>query len=138
MMSHKSAFDDGMTDEKTVLGELKSIHSLLERQLMPATPAPTPQKKGFINEFKDFLKSYKVMGLATAFILALYLGGLVQALVTDLVMPIVTIFTPGLDWELIVFGPFRVGHFMGELITFIIIALVIFLIVKLTTKLGLQ
>jgi len=128
-----------MTDEKTVLGELKSIHSLLERQFIPAAPEPAPgKKKNLLEEFKDFLKTYKVMGLAAAFILALYLGALVQALVTDLVMPIVQIFTPGLDWEAILLGPFRVGHFVGQLITFIIIAFVIFLIVKLTTKFGIQ
>jgi len=127
-----------MTDDKTVLGELKSIHALLERQFIPAAPAPSPVKKNLLEEFRDFLKTYKVMGLATAFILAIYLGALVQALVADLVMPIITIATPGLKWEDIAFGPFLVGHFFGQLVTFIIIAFVIFLIVKLTTKFGIQ
>jgi len=86
----------------------------------------------------DFLSKYKVMGLAVAFILGLYLGALVQALVNDLIMPIITIVMPGVEWETIQLGPFRVGHFIGALITFIIVALVIFLIVKIIKRWGIE
>ena len=37
-------------------------------------------------------------------------------------MPIVQFATPGVTWESIELGPFRIGHFIGALITFIIIA----------------
>ena len=53
-------------------------------------------------------------------------------------MPIVQFATPGITWESIELGPFRIGHFIGALITFIIIALVIFLLVKITKKWGIQ
>ncbi|MCP8313582.1 MAG: MscL family protein, partial [archaeon] len=76
----------------------------------------------------------KVMGLAVAFILGLYLGALVQALVNDLIMPIIQLAMPGIQWELIEVGPFRVGHFIGALITFILVAFVIFIIVKMTKR----
>ncbi|MGQ9597644.1 MAG: large conductance mechanosensitive channel protein MscL [Thermoproteota archaeon] len=91
-----------------------------------------------MEEFKNFLSEYKVMGLATAFILGLYLGALVQALVNDLIMPIISLATPNVAWEEILIGPFRIGHFIGSLITFIIVAFVIFLIVKVTTKMGIK
>ena len=78
------------------------------------------------------------MGLAVAFIMGIYLGALVQSLVSNLVMPIVELALPGIQWELLVLGPFRIGAFIGDLITFVIVALVIFLIVKLTTRIGLQ
>lgn len=91
-----------------------------------------------INEFRDFLSKYKVMGLAVAFILGLYLGGLVSALVSDLIMPIIQLAMPNIQWELIELGPFRVGHFVGTLVTFIIIAFVIFLIVKATKRWGIE
>ncbi|MCJ7650997.1 MAG: MscL family protein [Candidatus Lokiarchaeota archaeon] len=92
-----------------------------------------------MDEFKEFLIQYKVMGLAVAFIMGLYLGALVKSLVDNLVMPIVELFTPeGFAWEAFTLGPFRVGSFIGDLITFLIIALVIFLIVKLTTRLGIK
>jgi large conductance mechanosensitive channel len=76
--------------------------------------------------------------MAVAFIFGLYLGALVQALVNDLIMPIIQFATPGVGWETIELGPFRVGHFIGALITFLIVAFVIFLIVKMTKKWGLE
>ncbi|MBS7610304.1 MscL family protein [Candidatus Bathyarchaeota archaeon] len=91
-----------------------------------------------MNEFKAFISQYRVMGMAVAFILGLYLGALVQALVNDLIMPIIQIATPGIKWELIELGPFRVGHFIGALITFIIVAFVIFILVKITKKWGIE
>ncbi len=124
-----------MSKEEEILVELKKIRELLE-------PKPAPQKlekpHGLLNEFKDFISRYKVMGMAVAFILGLYLGGLVKALVDDLLMPLITLFTPGVQWETIALGPFRVGHFTGALITFIMVAFVIFLLVKLTSKLGIE
>ena len=125
-----------MTKEDEMLEELRIIRGAL----VPAPPPKEPEKKmGLIEEFKKFIKEYKVMGLAVAFIMGLYLGSLVKSLVDNLVMPIVELFTPtGFDWEMFTLGPFRVGAFIGDLITFIIIALVIFLLVKLTTRLGIE
>jgi large conductance mechanosensitive channel len=121
-----------MSKEDKMLEELKRIRELLE------TKPPPPPPKGLWNEFKDFLSKYKVMGLAVAFILAIYLGTLVKALVDDLVMPIVTLILPDVEWENIVAGPFRVGHFIGALITFIIVAFVIFILVKVTKRWGIE
>jgi large conductance mechanosensitive channel len=118
--------------DNKMLEELKRIRELLEPK-----PAPPPPK-GIWNEFTDFLSKYKVMGLAVAFIMGIYLGDLVKALVDDLIMPIVTLAMPGIDWETIVAGPFRVGHFIGALITFLIIAFVIFILVKITKKWGVE
>jgi len=78
------------------------------------------------------------MGLAVAFIMAIYLGDLVKALVNDLIMPVVTLVMPDIEWEKLVVGPFRVGHFAGTLITFLIIAFVIFLMVKVTKRWGIE
>ena len=80
-------------DEK-MLNELKKIRELLEPK--PAPPAPAPPK-GLWNEFVDFISKYKVMGLAVAFILGFYLGGLVQALVKDFVMPLIGLVIPGMQ-----------------------------------------
>jgi len=118
-----------------ILQVLKEIKALLEPK--PAPPAPPP-KKGLWNEFIDFISKYKVMGMAVAFILGLYLGTLVQALVNDLIMPIITLALPGVEWEVFVLGPFRIGHFIGALITFLLVAFVVFLIVKITKKWGIE
>jgi large conductance mechanosensitive channel len=53
-------------------------------------------------------------------------------------MPIVTLILPDVEWENIVAGPFRVGHFIGALITFIIVAFVIFILVKVTKRWGIE
>lgn len=126
-----------MPKEDKILEELKRIRELLEPK-----PAPPPPK-GLWNEFMDFLSKYKVMGLAVAFIVGIYLGNLVQALVSDLVMPIIGLAIPGLgdlatlQYEVAqqIFG---VGHFLATVITFIIVAFVIFVLVKITKKWGIE
>jgi large conductance mechanosensitive channel len=124
-----------MSKEDKMLEELRRIRQLLEPK--PAPPAPPPPK-GLWNEFMDFISKYKVMGMAVAFIMGIYVGAVVQALVEDLIMPIITLAMPGVEWETIVAGPFRVGHFIGTLITFLIVAFVIFIIVKVTKKWGIE
>jgi len=124
-----------LSKEDKMLEELRRIRELLEPK--PAPPPPPPPK-GLWNEFMDFVSKYKVMGMAVAFIIGLYLGALVKALVDDLIMPIVQLAMPGIQWELIELGPFRVGHFIGALITFLIVAFVIFIIVKLTKRWGIE
>ncbi len=118
-----------MANDDEILEELKKITALLTPK-----PAPPPPK-GFMNEFRAFMSQYKVLGMAVAFILGLYLGALVQALVNDLIMPIIQYTTPpGVKWQNIAAGPFEIGSFFGALLTFIIVALVIFLIVKISSK----
>ncbi len=142
-----------MSKEGKMLEELKRIRELLEPK-----PAPPPPK-GLWNEFMDFLSKYKVMGLAVAFIIGLYLGALVQALVTGLVMPVIGIAVPGLgnlatykipvpptelDSQGNPIDPnyvgqlFGVGEFLAALITFIIVAFVIFIMVKVTRRWGIE
>ncbi len=132
-----------MAVEEKLLDELRKIRELLEPKEKPIIEKIKP--KGFKdrsirikNEFLEFIKQYKVMGLAVAFILATYLGELVKALVTDLIMPILE-YIPGVgviaDWAV---GPFLFGHFIAAFITFLIVALVIFVLVKITTKIGVE
>ncbi len=121
-----------MSQEDEVLEELKRIRKLLEPK-----PAPPPPK-GIRSEFKDFLSRYQAMGLAVGFIFGVYLGTLTKAFVDDLIMPIFTLPMSTENWENIVVGPFRVGHFISALMTFLFIAFVIFIIVKLTKYWGIE
>ncbi len=128
-----------MITEDKMLEELKQIRELLAAK--PAPPPPAPQ--GLWNEFKTFIENYKVMGLAVAFILGVYLGLLVQSLVSDLVMPIIGLLLPGMDNLSTLTIPvanqeFGVGNFLVALITFIIVAFVIFILVKITKKWGIK
>ena len=129
-----------MPKDDAVVNELKAIKELLTPK---PPPPPPPKPKGLMNEFKQFLSEYKVMGLAVAFILGLYLGILVQALVKDLLMPLIGLVIPGIEnlstLTVTIFNQvFAVGDFMVAVITFIIVALVIFLIVKLTNRAGIK
>lgn len=122
-----------MDKEDEMLEELKKIRMSLEK-----APPPEPPK-GFVNEFKDFLSKYKILGLAVAFILALYAGLLVQALVKDFIIPLLGLAIPGLaDLASYSVGvlkqSFGIGDFLVALITFIIVALIIFIVVKLAKK----
>ncbi len=137
-----------MSKEDEMIIELKKIREALEK-------APPPQPpKGLWNEFKDFLAKYKVLGLAVAFVLGLYLGGVVQALVKGFVMPLIGLVLPGMSnlSTLKVGVPsttfdasgnppvgyagqvFAVGDFLVALITFIIVAFIVFLVVKIAKK----
>ncbi len=123
----------GVPQDDEVLAELKKIRELLT----PASAPPAP--KGFVSEFKAFLSQYKVLGLAVAFILGLYLGALVQALVKDLVLPLIGIPLGNAanltDYSFLFSGQeFMLGDFLNALLTFILVAIVIFLIVKVANR----
>ncbi|PIN90683.1 large conductance mechanosensitive channel protein MscL [Candidatus Pacearchaeota archaeon CG10_big_fil_rev_8_21_14_0_10_32_14] len=88
----------------------------------------------FAKEFKEFLKEYKIVGLAIAFIIGLASSNLIKSLVDNVIMPIVTFFIPRGNWQTatVKFGPVVLGWgaFLGALVNFIIIALVVFFIAK--------
>ena len=96
------------------------------------------EKKGFIAEFMEFLLKYQVIGLAVAFIIGAAATKMVTATVTDIIMPIIGALIPSGSWRTAVInaGPiaFLVGDFIGAIIDFVIIALVVFLIVKYMMK----
>ena len=93
------------------------------------------------HHFKDFLSKFKVVGLAIAFILGLYLGVVIQALVKDIILPIIGLALPGigdLATLSIAVGSqkFGIGDFLAAVITFIIVAFVVFILVKIAKKMN--
>jgi large conductance mechanosensitive channel len=125
-----------VSSNEKMLDELKKIRELLTPA--PKPPAP-PAPKGIAQEFKAFFSEYKVLGLAVAFILGVYLGALVQALVKDLILPVIGIPLSAVGdlstlKEYFAGQTFSVGDFLIAVITFIIVVLVIFLIVKLAKR----
>ena len=89
---------------------------------------------GIFKEFIDFLKEYKVVGLAIAFIIGAASTTLVKSLVNNIIMPMITPFLPAGAWRTATFslGPIKIGwgEFTAELINFVIIAIVVFVIAK--------
>lgn len=94
--------------------------------------------RGFNQEFMDFLQKYQVIGLAVAFVIGTAATKLVNSTVNDIIMPIIAVLVPGGAWRTATFdiGPlkFLLGDYIGAIIDFVIIALVIFLIVKYIMK----
>ncbi|MFA5303907.1 MAG: MscL family protein [Candidatus Nanoarchaeia archaeon] len=93
---------------------------------------------GLILEFKEFLHDYKVMGLAIAFMMGAAINSLITSLVNDIIMPLITSFVPEGAWKeaTLIIGPVVLnwGSFLSNLINFVIIALIIFLIAKIFFK----
>ncbi|MEK6890712.1 MAG: MscL family protein [Nanoarchaeota archaeon] len=87
-----------------------------------------------VKEFKEFIKEYKIAALAIAFVIGIATTSLIQSLVNDIIMPIITPFIPGGAWKTATFsmGPIVIswGSFLAAVINFIIIALVVFLLAK--------
>lgn len=85
-------------------------------------------------EFIEFLKTYGIIGLAIAVIIGGKLNELVGSFVNDLLMPLV--FAPALeaanvaDIRLLNYNGILYGKFLGALIDFSIVALVVFLVAK--------
>ena len=130
-----------MALENDILEELKKIREAVTPKATPPAPAP----KGIIAEFKEFIGKAGVLGLAIGFIMGAAIGKVVSALVQDLIMPIPGALIPGGDWRKAVITvpvghgmSFGIGDFIGAVIDFAIIALVIFLIAKSAAKTGLK
>jgi large conductance mechanosensitive channel len=126
-----------MTDQQQneMLEEMRKIRELL-------TPKPAPVgRKGFVGEFIDFVGKYKVLGLAVAFVLGMYLGEVVKGLVVGLLMPAINmILKPRMSGDSLVgaFDPFRPGLFVTALITFVIVCLFIFVTMKVAKKWNIE
>jgi large conductance mechanosensitive channel len=87
-----------------------------------------------IKEFKDFIMKGNVMDLAVAVIIGGAFGKIVSSLVNDILMPLIGLILGGVNFTglAVTVGDAKLtyGNFIQALIDFLIIALVIFLLVK--------
>jgi large conductance mechanosensitive channel len=128
--------------EKEILDELKKITELMAPK--PPAPAP-PAAKGMWAEFVDFIGKAGVLGLAVGFIMGTYIGKVVSALVSDIIMPIPGAFTSGGDWRKAILTlpigngmNFALGDFVGVILDFSIVATVVFFIARYAKRIGLK
>jgi large conductance mechanosensitive channel len=103
-------------------------------------------------EFKDFLLKTNALALAIAFILGLALAAVVTSLVTDIIMPPVGLALGGVDFQNMFIDlsgkgyktlaeakdagapTINYGLFLNSVITFVIVAFVVFLIARALIK----
>jgi large conductance mechanosensitive channel len=114
------------------------------------------KKPKIMDEFRDFISKGNVFGLAVGIIIGIAFGAVITSMVSDIIMPPVGLATGGADFSdnYIVLKPghvnrtevssfdslaaakaagantFRYGLFINQLINFLIVALVIFAMVK--------
>lgn len=91
-----------------------------------------------LQEFRDFIARGNVMDMAVGIIMGAAFTAIVTSLVDDLVNPLIGLFTGGVDFSthMIRMGEgedaasFMYGNFINACIKFLIIAWVVFLLVK--------
>jgi large conductance mechanosensitive channel len=88
-----------------------------------------------LKDFNEFVKEYKIVPLAIGFVMGVASNDLVKSLVQDVLMPIVApLLMAGGTWQKAVLhlGPITIfyGSFLAQLLNFIILAFIIFIIVK--------
>ncbi|NSX53721.1 large conductance mechanosensitive channel protein MscL [Parasulfitobacter algicola] len=105
-----------------------------------------------LNEFKDFIARGNVMDMAVGIIIGAAFTAIVTSLVGDLINPIIALFTGGIDFSgwFYVMGDgefasveaaqeagasvFAIGNFIMAIINFLIIAFVVFMLVKMVNR----
>jgi len=98
----------------------------------------------FVREFKEFLVKQNALALAVAVIVGAAIGKMVSSIVDDVINPIIGMMLPGGSWReakivlsrttdatgKVVENGITYGHLIGAIVDFVIIAFVIFLIIK--------
>ncbi len=95
-----------------------------------------------IKEFKDFIAKGNVMDMAVGIIIGAAFTAIVGSLVEDLINPIISLFMGGIDFSSMGIkltdgedgAVFAYGKFIMAIINFLIIAFVVFLLVKAVNK----
>ena len=102
----------------------------------------------YMNEFKEFIAKGNVMDMAVGIIIGAAFTAIVTSLVGDMLMPVIGVFTAGIDFGDLYYpldgnsyanlaaaeeagaAVLKYGLFINALINFLIVAFVVFLMVK--------
>ena len=90
--------------------------------------------KGFIEEFKAFAMKGNVIDLAVAVVIGAAFGKIVSSLVDNIITPLVGTLMGGVSFSSLTFtfgeAVFTYGAFIQSIFDFLIVALVIFMVIK--------
>jgi large conductance mechanosensitive channel len=93
---------------------------------------------GLLDEFKNFAFKGNVIDLAVGVIIGAAFGAIIKSLVDNVIMPLVGLFMPGgkgyEGWKIVVgegetAKTIPYGKFIGEVVNFLIVALVLFIFI---------
>ena len=106
------------------------------------------EKKGFIAEFKEFIARGNVMDLAVGVIIGAAFQNIVNALLSSFITPLISVITGGAEKDeagnlMLVGGQFEIrgvafdyGTFISAILNFLIMALILFLMIRAVNKLS--
>ncbi len=99
------------------------------------------KRKGFVHEFKEFIARGNVMDMAVGVIIGGAFGKISTSLVNDIIMPLLSMLTGGIDFtawkwvlkEAVGENPevaVNFGVFLATILDFIVIAFAVFCVIK--------
>lgn len=83
-----------------------------------------------IKEFRDFINRGNLIEIAVAFVIGVAFGAVITSLTEDMINPIIGKLFSVEELSAWVVSGVRIGAFVGALINFVIVAFVMFLVVK--------
>ena len=103
------------------------------------------EKKGFVQEFKTFISRGNVVDMAVGVIIGSAFTKIVNSLVNDVLMPALGVLTGGVNFadlkfvitpatEEVAEVAIKYGAFVQNIIDFLLIAIVVFVMVKIINK----
>ncbi len=94
--------------------------------------------KIFVKEFKTFISKGNVLDLAVAVVIGTAFSKIITSIVDDIFMPLIGIILGGINFNNLYFkvgdAVVRYGSFLQSIINFTIIALCIFIVIKIMNK----
>ena len=113
------------------------------------------KKPAWIDEFKTFAIKGNALSLAVGVIVGAAFQSIIKSLTDDVIMPVIAIFMGGIDFSQIkivlprlfgdpvldeagnvVLNTLNIGNFISAIINFLILALVVFWLVRILTKMS--
>lgn len=85
---------------------------------------------GLIKEFKEFAMKGNVVDLAVGVVIGAAFNEIVKSVVSDLFTPLFTLFGDKPDFSSYKLGPLNIGNFINALISFLIVAVALFTVIK--------
>ncbi|HEU5055955.1 MAG TPA: large conductance mechanosensitive channel protein MscL [Kofleriaceae bacterium] len=82
-----------------------------------------------LKEFRDFIMRGNVVDLAVAVVIGAAFTKIVNAIVSEIIMPLIGKVMPEGGWTTYSVGGIRVGVVFNEIIQFLVVALVLFIVV---------
>ncbi|MBP1554895.1 MAG: large conductance mechanosensitive channel protein MscL [Oscillospiraceae bacterium] len=92
------------------------------------------KKKGLFAEFKEFMAQGNALNMAVGVVIGGAFSQIVTAIVDSIINPIIGLLCGGVDFSEVALGPFPVGQLIMAVINFVMVAFVLFLIVRAVNK----